>query len=122
MFIMISFSTSKLRKTKLFWTVCLFFQLLKLRNICGKNSLNKLVKTSDEFVIAQRKNRRTIFFPLQMPLKTTKLRIGRPKRSRVVSSSISTKNRPEKKCCHQLRRCHYHRRQPPSQSTQCIYV
>ena len=31
--------------------ICFLFQLLKLRTICGQNWENKLVKTSDEFVI-----------------------------------------------------------------------
>ena len=51
---MISFSTGKLRKKKLFWTYkkFAFFVLLKLRKIREQNGRIKLVKPSDEFVIS----------------------------------------------------------------------
>jgi hypothetical protein len=53
---MISFSIGKLRKK-----TCLDEFLIKMRKICGKNSWNKLVKSSDEFVIVLTK---TMWTPL----------------------------------------------------------
>ena len=55
MFVVISFSTGKLRKKPDLdqYEICFLFPPLKLRKFCGKNSWNKLVKTSDEFVLTQ---------------------------------------------------------------------